>query len=637
MRHVGRPRFYNTPRLQVIIGFFGLCFGAILVRLLIVQVIQHSHLSEVAARQYTRHLTLPPERGRILDRHGNELATSVPVPSAYVIPQELENPEAAAQKVAKVLGQPLATVRKRLTSASPFVWLARQMPPDVGERLQQLGIRGIQVLQETRRFYPKHHLAGQILGFVGVDEQGLGGLEHLYNDALSGTPQRVTLQRDAMGRGVRLVTEDSVEQTRGADIYLTIDQRLQYIAEKEIAARVQETRAKSGLVVIMQPSSGDILAIANYPFFNPNDFHDHKQQRWQRNRAVTDPVEPGSIFKLVTAAAALEERLARPNETFYCEKGLIMRGGRRLRDHHPYGLLTFAQVMEHSSNIGTVKIGARLSDEQLYNYIRRFGFGEKSLVDLPGEEEGLVRLPRKWSRLTHDSLTIGQEVTVTPVQITAAYAAVANGGLLMRPRIVEQIVQGGHGQAIAPQARQRILSPQTIEQLHTIFAGVVERGTGKQAAVEGYAGAGKTGTAQKVEGRSYSQSRVLASYVGYIPVQSPQLAITVLIDDPQIARWGGEAAAPVFQRVAQQALYHLQVPSQQTQTLTLNTAALDLQAVPEQLDQELSRLQRTTPPPALPVLAPRAAAAVGKQKSLSRGPQRLAAATGPKLEKERRP
>jgi cell division protein FtsI (penicillin-binding protein 3) len=382
---------------------------------------------------------------------------------------------------------------------------------------------------------------------------------------------------------------------------------------------VQETQAKSGLVVIMHPSTGDILALASYPFFNPNDFQDPKQRVWQRNRAVTDPVEPGSTFKLVAASAALEENVARVTDMFNCENGFVVRSGRRLRDHHPYGLLNFVQVIEKSSNIGTVKIAGRLSDDQLYTYIRRFGFGEKSLVNLPGEEDGMIRPPKKWTKPTHDSLAFGQEVTVTPLQLLTAYAAMANGGWLMRPRVLEHIVQDDEFQFFAPHSRHRVLSPPTLERMNEILVGVVERGTGKQAAVEGYTVAGKTGTAQKVEHGTYSHSKVLASFVGYVPAEAPQLAIVVLIDEPRLAKWGGEAAAPVFKRVAQQALYYLQVPSQQAQTVSLDTALNPIPAPPAG-DHE--------PPRIILPLGARAG---------EREPARVALSTGPKIEKERRP
>jgi cell division protein FtsI (penicillin-binding protein 3) len=619
MRLGGRFKPYSGPRLRLVVGCFAFIFCAIFIRLAVLQVFQHVRLRDLAERQYSRQITLHPERGRILDRHGRILATSVQVPSVYVIPQDIDDSNAVAPQLAKVLGQPLATVENKLSAVSTFVWLARQLPPEVGERVQKLNIRGVQVLQETRRFYPKRYLAGQVLGFVGVDGTGLGGLEHLYDRELTGTPHQATLQRDATGRTVQVMSGAPSDQPRGADLYLTLDERLQYIAEKEIAARVQETQARSGLVVIMHPPTGDILALAHYPFFNPNDFQDPKQRVWQRNRAVTDPVEPGSTFKLVAASAALEENVARVTDLFHCENGFTVRSGRRLRDHHPYGLLSFAQIIEKSSNIGTAKIAGRLSDNQLYTYIRRFGFGEKSLVNLPGEEDGMIRPPKKWTKPTHDSLAFGQEVTVTPVQLLTAYAAMANGGWLMRPRVVEHIVQGDEFQFFAPHARHRVLSPPTLERMNEILVGVVERGTGKQAAVEGYTVAGKTGTAQKVERGAYSHSKVLASFVGYVPAEAPQLAIVVLIDEPRVAKWGGEAAAPAFTRVAQQALYYLQVPSRQAQTVSLD---------PE--------LNSTSAPPAGDDGPPRIILPLGARAG-ERESAHLALSTGPKIEQERRP
>jgi cell division protein FtsI (penicillin-binding protein 3) len=303
---------------------------------------------------------------------------------------------------------------------------------------------------------------------------------------------------------------------------------------------------------------------------------------------------------------------------FHCGNGFVVRAGRRLRDHHPYGLLNFTQVIEKSSNIGTVKIAERLSDNQLYTYIRRFGFGEKSLVNLPGEEEGMIRPPKKWSKPSHDSLAFGQEVTVTPLQLLTAYAAMANGGWLMRPRVLEHIVQGDDAQFFAPHTRHRVLSPQTVERMNEILVGVVERGTGKLGAVEGYSVGGKTGTSQKVEHGTYSHSKVLASFVGYVPAEAPQLAMVVMIDEPRLAKWGGEAAAPVFKRVAQQVLYYLQVPSRQMQTLSLDGT---LNPVPPSLPGDRESRRLTAPAGA---------------KAGEREPTRVAFSTGTKMEKDRR-
>lgn len=574
MRPVRRFRPYNRARLGLIVGLLGMSFLVILGRLFFIQVIRHADLKAQALAQHVRHMTVRPERGLILDRHGRVLATSVVVPSISARPAEVRNPEAVAVQLAEVLERPLAAIRQQLTSTAPFVWIARQVTPEVIAHLQTLALPGIFFERETRRYYPKLHLAGQVLGYVGIDEQGLGGLEHLYNQELTGRTRQVMLQRDAMGRAVRLLTGDNAEPPRGADLYLTLDEWLQHVAEKEIAAQVEALKAKSGLVMMMQPQTGDILALALYPFFNPNDFRNATQQLWQRNRAVTDPVEPGSTFKLVTAAAALEENVVRMSDMFFCERGLMIRNGRRLRDHEPYGWLRFPEVIEHSSNICTVKLSERLSSFKLYHYIRRFGFGEKTLIDLPGEDVGQLRPPQQWSRFSHASLAIGQEIAVTPIQLLTAYAAVANGGQLLRPRIVERIVEGEDIQYFPPEARRQALDKQTVEKLRSIFAGVVERGTGKVAAVEGYTVGGKTGTAQKADGKAYSHSKIVASFVGFVPVEEPQLVILVMVDEPQTARWGSQAAGPVFRRVAQEALRYLQVSPHIARPLTVMAASL---------------------------------------------------------------
>jgi cell division protein FtsI (penicillin-binding protein 3) len=453
--------------------------------------------------------------------------------------------------------------------------LERQVAPETVAQLQALKLPGVYFRREPRRYYPKQHLAGQVLGFVNIDEDGVDGLEYYYHRALAGQPRQIMLQRDAKRRPVGFLAGEAAEHPRGADIYLTLDERLQHVAEKELAAQIELTQAKSGLVLMMQPHTGEILALASYPFFDPNAFRDPQQQAWRRNRAVTDPVEPGSTFKLIVAAASLEEATVRMDEVFFCENGQMVQGGRRIRDHEPYSFLRFSEVIEHSSNICTVKISERLSPLTFYHYIRRFGFGEKSQVDFAGEEAGQLRAPQQWSRFSQASLAIGQEISVTPLQLLTAYAAVANGGWLMRPRIVSRIVDADTEQQFTPEVRQQILSPQTVEKLTAIFTGVVERGTGKPAAVEGYAVAGKTGTAQKIDRQrgGYSDREVLASFVGYVPAEEPQLVLLVIIDEPKKLRWGSQAAAPVFRRVAQQALHYLQIPPRRARALTMGVSA----------------------------------------------------------------
>jgi cell division protein FtsI (penicillin-binding protein 3) len=564
-------------------------------QLYLVQVARHATLQAQAVRQFARPITLAPERGRILDRHGRVWATSVVMQSIYVHPREIDAPDAVTMHVARILQRPFSEVQEKLRGKNTFVWLERQAAPETVTQIQILDLQGIYFKDERRRYYPKQHLAGQVLGFVGVDEQGLGGLEAQYNRALAGQSRQIMMHHDARQRPVGFLAADAAEYPRGADIYLTLDERLQYVAERELAAQVQLTQAKSGLVLMMQPHTGEILAMASYPFFDPNAFRDPQQQAWQRNRMVTDPTEPGSTFKLIVAAASLEEETVRMNEVFFCENGLMVRGNRRIRDHEPYGFLRFPEILEHSSNICTVKLSERLSSLTLYHYIRRFGFGEKSRVDLPGEDAGQLRAPQQWSRFSHASLAIGQEISVTPLQLLTAYAAVANGGWLMRPRLVSRIVDGETETRFAPEVRHQVISPQTAEKLTAILTGVVERGTGKSAAVEGYTVAGKTGTAQKVDHQrgTYSNREVLASFVGYVPAEEPQIALLVMLDEPQKLRWGSQAAAPVFRQVAQQALHYLQIPPRRARALTMGAAVQP--PVTTTLQEDQMSVNRMTP------------------------------------------
>lgn len=571
MKNAVRAQIYQPCRLVTVVGLVALGFVVILGRLFVVQIGHRVHWQARATQQYTRHATLQPERGRILDRSGRVLATSVAVPSVYAVPRDILHPEAVVGPLAEVLGIPSEAVRHRLASDTSFVWLARHVLPQTVTRLQDLNLPGIHFLTEMRRYYPKHRLAGQLLGFVGIDGQGLGGLEFRYDAALKAMPRRIRQQRDAIGRHIGLTPQEVATPPHGADLYITLDERLQHVAEKELAAQVQDVGAKSGLVVIMQPYTGDILAMASYPFFNPNRFQEASQRRWQRNRSITDPVEPGSTFKVVLAAAALEEQVVGTAELLYCEEGSFRHGHRRLQDYKPYGYLSFTDVMAHSSNIGAVKVADRLTSAQLYDYIRRFGFGERTSIDLPGEHHGQVYPLHQWSGFSHDSLALGQEITVTPIQLVRAFAAVANGGWLVQPRIVWRMVRDDAVHIVPPRKDRRILSLRTTQQLSSILSAAVDYGTGQAAAVDGYTVAGKTGTAQKVDPikGGYSHTEVLASFVGYAPAEAPRVVVLVMIDEPQNKRWGGQAAAPVFRRVVQQTLHYLQVPPSQAPRLPL--------------------------------------------------------------------
>ncbi len=562
MRRVGYFTGYSRSRLYLVVGFFGLSFLAILVRLTVVQVGQYTYWRDSAEAQYGRRITVSPVRGSIYDRRNNVLAASIPAPSVYTAPRKVRQPGATAQKIANIfpsLSQ--SRLERQLASKSSFVWLARQVSPEKASALEALSLPGIYIKKETRRIYPRGVMAGPTIGYAGIDEQGLGGLEHQYNEVLSTQPRRTKGTRDARGRTVSSDQDAHAGPPRGVDLHLTLDMRLQHIAEKELAQQAEAIGARSGLVVMMDPYTGGILTLASYPFFNPNDYRNKEQRAWRRNRAITDPIEPGSTFKVVAAAAALEEKTVGLDEVFDCEKGWTMRNNRVLRDHKPFEFLTFPEVMENSSNIGMAKINERIGSEQFYDYIRRFGFGEKSLIDLPGEHPGGIRPPEAWSALSHDSLTIGQEITVTPIQLVTAFSAIANGGWLLRPRFVDRTVKGDLvEQTFKPERRRRVLSQQTTNRLTSILVGVVERGTGAQAALDGYLVAGKSGTAQKAENGRYSRSKVTVSFIGYAPAEAPRFVMLVMFDEPKKKRWGGSAAAPVFRRIAEQALHHLQVP-----------------------------------------------------------------------------
>ena len=561
MRRVKYFAGYSRPRLYLVVGMFGLSFLAILARLTVVQVGQYSYWRDSAEAQYGRRITVSPQRGSIVDRRNNVLAASIPAPSVYVSPREVEQPEITAQKIAGILPSlSQGRLKRQLTSSAPFVWLARQVSPEKATALQALNLPGIHIKKETRRIYPRGVMAGPTIGYAGIDEQGLGGLEHQYDAVLSAQPLRASGTRDARGRTVSTDPDAHSGRPRGADLHLTLDTRLQHIAEKELAEQAEAIGARSGLVIIMDPYTGGILTLASYPFFNPNDYQNNDQLAWRRNRAITDPVEPGSTFKVVAAAAALEEKTVDLDEVFFCEKGWTRRNNRVLRDHKPFEFLTFSEVIENSSNICMAKINERITPEQFYDYITRFGFGEKSLVDLPGEHPGGIRHPNDWSALSHDSLAIGQEISVTPVQMVTAFSAIANGGWLLRPRLVDRLVKDDVVQAFKPERRRRILSQETTNRLTSILVGVVERGTGAQAALDGYLVAGKSGTAQKAENGRYSRTKVVVSFIGYAPAEAPRFVMLVMFDEPKKKRWGGSAAAPVFQSIAKQALHHLQVP-----------------------------------------------------------------------------
>jgi len=538
-------------------------FGVILFRLVNLQVLQAAELTARADRQHQKSVMLEGARGTVTDRHGKVLAMNVEVPSIFGVPTSLDSPANAARSLSPVLHIRREAIEKKLRQDKHFVWLARKVEPEQGRRLEQLSIDGIGMVMEGRRFYPKGPLLAHVLGFVGMDGVGLEGLERRYESQMHGEKRLTILQRDALGRTVFPKGLREQIPATGQALTLTIDEVIQYIAEKELEEAVDHARAKSGTIIVMEPRTGAILAMAVSPRFDPNAVASLTADRW-RNRALTDTYEPGSTMKVVVAAAALEERVMMPGSMLFGENGRMTIANTTIHDHEKLGWMTFAQMIQKSSNIGAAKTGMLVGDQRLYRYLQAFGFGQRTDIDLPGEVSGLLKSPREWGRRSLASISMGQEVGVTPLQMITAVSAIANDGVLMKPYVVAEVrdQKGQHVKEILPQVKRRVVSPATARTLTTIMEGVVTSGTGTKAAIPGFRVAGKTGTAQKVDPRTgtYSSALSIGSFVGFVPADAPRLAIIVVVDEPQGEAWGGVVAAPVFRRVGEQVMTYLGVP-----------------------------------------------------------------------------
>ena len=548
-------------------------FGVVLFRLVTLQVLQAAELSAQANRQHQKTVSLEGARGTIVDRHGKILAMNVEVQSVFGVPNTVDNPRKTAQQLSPILHVKTDELERKLRQDRRFVWLARKLDPEQGRRLDRLPLDGIGVVMEGRRFYPKGPLLAHVLGFSGMDGEGLEGVEHRYEPYLHGEKRMMVLQRDALGHTVFPKGMMERSPTPGHSLTLTIDEVIQYIVERELEDAVGRARAKSGTMIVLDPKTGAVLAMAVSPRFDPNAVSALSRDRW-RNRALTDTYEPGSTMKAMMAAAAIEERVVRPNTMVFGENGHMMVANTVIHDHERLGWVSFAQVIQKSSNIGAVKTGMALGEQRLYRYLQAFGFGQRTEIDLPGEGAGLVSNPRDWGRRSIASISIGQEIGVTPLQMVSAVAALANGGVLMKPYVVSEIrdAEGQILKQIPPQTRRRIVSPETARSVTKILEGVVTDGTGGKAAIPGFRVAGKTGTAQQIDGdtKTYSTSRFVASFAGYVPSDIPRLAMIVIIDEPQDKKAsGGSVAAPVFSRVGEQVLSYLGVPSDAPITLAM--------------------------------------------------------------------
>jgi cell division protein FtsI (penicillin-binding protein 3) len=476
----------------------------------------------------------------------------------------VQNPQKLAKDLSSLLSVDYRTILTKLKSDKPFIWLERRLPEPIAERIQIRNLSGVGFVREHRRYYPKRDLAGHLLGFAGIDSQGLEGIELRYDEWIRGEPQQMAVERDALGRRLEL-RPVSLEPTQlPKEIRLTINQSIQYTAEVELEKVVKSTDAKGGAVIAMDPWSGEILAMAVQPSFNPNIFWEYRPEQW-RNRAVADAYEPGSTFKVFLMAAAIEAGVVQPEGTLFCENGKYRVGGRTIHDVHPHGWLTIPEIIKLSSNICVTKISQMLGRNLWHQSIRRFGFGGLTGIDLPFEASGIVRPVEQWHAIDEATTAFGQGVSTSPIQLVRAMAAIANGGNLMRPYVVREI-RDHQGKLLVenePQVSGKAISDHTAAQMRKMLQEVVASGgTGIAARIEGYAVAGKTGTAQKVDPKTkrYSQEDYVSSFIGFLPAENPRIVLLVLVDEPHGVHYGGAVAAPVFKSIAEQAIVHLNLP-----------------------------------------------------------------------------
>ena len=605
------PRNSSALRLYILGGILLLWFCAICLRLVYLQIFQYGEFQQRASRQQQRTVEISPKRGVIYDRAGRELAMSISVDSGFAVPTEIPDLAQTISLITHITKDDPREVLARCKASRTFCWIARKASAETAERIKALNLKGIYFEKESKRFYPKRELAAQVLGYVGMDDEGLSGIELEFEEQLRGKPGRMLIQVDARRKNFNRIEK---QPDPGENIVLTIDQNIQYVAERELETAMEQTRARAGTVVVANPRSGEILALANRPTFNPN-LSRRITPEALKDRAVSDVYEPGSTFKVVTISAALEEKITNPNEIFDCQMGSIVVNGMRIRDHKAFGLLPVSDILARSSDVGAIKIALRLGEQRFYKYIRAFGFGEQTGIELPGETRGLAKPLNRWSKVSIGAISMGQEIGITPLQLTALVSTIANDGVWVAPRIVAGRTEPrSTPQMIAfqPGTQRRVLSPLVAAQMKQMMTGVVlnPHGTGRKAILEGYSSAGKTGTAQKVDPgtRGYSRTNYVASFAGFAPVNNPAITVAVILDSAVGLHQGGQIAAPVFQRVAQQVLAYLNVPhdvelpaSHQLLLAARRTRPEDLEeSSPDHLGSALEMAENTTSEPASP-------------------------------------
>ena len=539
------------------------CFVLITGRMFQLQVLKKEQLYKLAARQQHVQIPLVPKRGTVYDSKGNELAVSIEVDSVYADARRVADAEKTANELASILQIDRKELKQRFKSHRPFEWVQRKISSKEAEQIKTLKLPGIFFLKENRRFYPNSQLAAHLVGFVGLDSKGLEGIEFQYDALLNGENQVWTAARDALGREIAMGKVPFEKEDHYRNIVLTIDKPIQHITETELDRGVEKWGAKGGMAIAMDPSTGKVLAMASYPTFNPNQFIQYRSKSW-RNGAVSDVFEPGSLFKVFLAAAALEEQVVRPSDSFFCENGSYTVYDRTIHDTSRHGWLTFQQILKFSSNIGASKVGEKMGRERFYRYISAFGFGEKTRINLPGEGKGIVHHPRYWPPVALDTISFGQGISVTGIQLVTALSAIANGGFLMRPYVVEKIMneKAEVVQSFQPETVRRVISEETAKRMTWLLKASTEKGgTGEGAVPAGYGVAGKTGTAQKVDSllAGYSDDRYISGFMGFAPAEAPKLVLLVVVDEPQGGNYGGVVAAPIFKAIVEKVLPYLQV------------------------------------------------------------------------------
>ena len=571
-------------RIGIICIMFLVLFIALISRAFQLQVLSGKKLKTLAQRQHTTVLQLPPERGVIYDRNGEKLAVSIMADSVCADPSKIADPVRASGQVAGILNLDSQAVFKKISHPKSFCWLARKISSEQAAVVENANIEGIFLVKEPKRFYPNGELAAHLLGFVGMDAGGLEGLERKYDESLKGKPEKLAWARDAKGKKLFLRVEKSeTKKDESINLVLTIDSRIQYLVETNLKEAVLDKGAKGGLAIVMDPKTGEILALANQLGFNPNNVEGLKPERW-RNHAIADYYDPGSTFKPFLVAGAMEEKIVRETDKFFCENGNYKIANRVIHEANKkrHGTLMVKEILKYSSNIGSAKIAQKMGKEKFYDYIKKFGFGEKTGIDLPGESAGSVRPVKNWVPVDTAMIGFGQGVSVTAIQLITAVSAIANNGVLMKPYIVRGIADNDNRlvKLYTPTVVRKVISPDVAKRMTAMLTEVVDApdGTGKNAKIVNVAVAGKTGTSQKFDSTRgvYSSEKVRTSFMGFFPADNPQVAILVILDEPQRDKWGGVASAPVFKKIGEQILNCFKTNIRETPVFEKDTSKVQL-------------------------------------------------------------